>query len=64
MRGSVMTRHETCPVSGLPINDVATAPAMEYTGLSLYFCCPSCQDTFREDPSHYLTGSASYKRDY
>jgi YHS domain-containing protein len=59
-----MTRHETCPVSGLPIDDLGMAPNMEYTGLLLYFCCPSCQDTFLEDPDRYLSGSASYKGGY
>jgi|AntRauTorcE11898_2_1112593.scaffolds.fasta_scaffold10104_3 YHS domain-containing protein len=59
-----MAHHETCPVSGLQIEDPVAAPAMEYAGLSLYFCCPSCQDTFLENPDHYLSGSASYKGDY
>ncbi|MGK7370120.1 MAG: YHS domain-containing protein [Candidatus Halalkalibacterium sp. M3_1C_030] len=56
-----MAHHETCPVSGLQIDDLATAPNMEYEGKTLYFCCPSCQDTFLEDPDHYISGSASHK---
>ncbi|WP_416208546.1 YHS domain-containing protein [Fodinibius sp.] len=40
----------------MQIDDLATAPNMEYKGKTLYFCCPSCQDTFLEDPNKYING--------
>jgi YHS domain-containing protein len=43
-----------CPVSGeefVVANDSAKA---EYEGKTYYFCCPSCADTFKKDPTKYV----------
>ena len=40
-----------CPVMGGAINkDVYT----DYEGKRIYFCCPGCDTTFKEDPEKYL----------
>jgi YHS domain-containing protein len=40
-----------CPVMGRKIDrDVF----VDHEGVRVYFCCPSCDDTFRTDPEKYL----------
>lgn len=42
----------TCPVMGGAINkDIYT----EYKGKKVYFCCPSCKETFEKDPEKYIS---------
>lgn len=55
-----MAHHETCPVSGMMIEDPQSAPQMEYEGKTIYFCCSPCQDTFLENPGKYLSGNTSH----
>ncbi|MDZ8119021.1 efflux RND transporter periplasmic adaptor subunit [Pontiella agarivorans] len=40
-----------CPVMGNPINkDVY----IDHDGMRIYFCCPGCDSTFKENPDQYL----------
>jgi YHS domain-containing protein len=40
-----------CPVRGDPINKEVF---IDYKGNRIYFCCPSCEDTFKKDAEKYL----------
>ncbi|UCC98646.1 MAG: YHS domain-containing protein [Phycisphaerales bacterium] len=41
----------TCPVMGGAINkDIF----IEYQGKKVYFCCPGCEDQFKEEPEKYI----------
>lgn len=41
-----------CPImEGKPINK---AISTEYKGKKVYFCCPSCDTKFKEDPEKYV----------
>jgi Cu(I)/Ag(I) efflux system membrane fusion protein len=40
-----------CPVMGGAINKEVYA---DHNGLRVYFCCPGCDATFKEDPEKYL----------
>ena len=40
-----------CPVMGNPIDK---SVFVEYQGKKVYFCCPSCIDTFLKNPEQYL----------
>jgi Cu(I)/Ag(I) efflux system membrane fusion protein len=42
---------KTCPVMGGPIDPNIF---IEYRGKKVYFCCPGCDQKFREDPEKYL----------
>ncbi|WP_083909929.1 YHS domain-containing protein [Gracilimonas tropica] len=55
-----MSRHATCPVSGLAIDNPDLSLQIEYEGIWLYFCCPSCEDTFLREPDHYISGHRSF----
>jgi YHS domain-containing protein len=41
----------TCPVTGNPINKQYFA---DYNGKRVYFCCPACPATFKQDPDKYM----------
>lgn len=55
-----MAHHEICPVSGMQIDDLASAPNMEYEGKTFYFCCLTCKNRFLENQEKYLSGSVSH----
>lgn len=55
-----MTDYDTCPVSGLQIEDLETAFNMEFEGTTIYFCCLTCKNRFPETPEKYLSGSVSH----
>jgi YHS domain-containing protein len=41
----------TCPVMGAAINkDIF----IEYKGKKVYFCCPGCEEKFKESPEKYI----------
>ncbi|VGO15568.1 Cation efflux system protein CusB [Pontiella desulfatans] len=40
-----------CPVMGNPVNKEVY---VDHEGLRIYFCCPGCDSTFKEDPGKYL----------
>ena len=40
-----------CPVMGNPINKEVF---VDHDGMRIYFCCPGCDSTFKEDPEKYL----------
>ena len=42
---------KTCPVMGNPIDKKIFA---DYKGKRVYFCCPGCLPTFKQDPEKYL----------
>jgi YHS domain-containing protein len=41
----------TCPVMGAAINK---AFFTEYKGKKVYFCCPGCEEKFKESPEKYI----------
>mgnify|MGYP000078865418 CR=1 FL=1 len=46
----------TCPVMGGEINkDIY----VEHEGRRVYFCCPGCPETFKENPEKYLSNLES-----
>lgn len=55
-----MAHHETCPVSGLIVNNLDASLYFEYEGMRLYFCCSSCEDNFLREPDYYLSGNGSF----
>jgi YHS domain-containing protein len=46
------TEQKLCPVMGGEINRELYT---EYKGKKVYFCCPGCEETFKEDPDKYLS---------
>jgi YHS domain-containing protein len=42
---------EICPVMG---RKISTEIYVDYQGKRIYFCCPSCVDTFKSDPEKYM----------
>ncbi|MHC4751355.1 MAG: YHS domain-containing protein [Planctomycetota bacterium] len=40
-----------CPVMGAPINK---ALFVEHKGKKVYFCCPGCEEKFKESPEKYI----------
>ncbi|MAL19367.1 MAG: YHS domain-containing protein [Gracilimonas sp.] len=55
-----MSHHAICPVSGLTIDNPVLSPHIEYEGMELFFCCPSCEDTFLREPDYYISGHRSF----
>lgn len=45
------TPQKTCPVMGGAID---TSVYVDHEGERVYFCCPQCKKTFRNDPQTYL----------
>jgi YHS domain-containing protein len=41
----------TCPIMDSPINK---ALFTEYKGKKVYFCCPGCEEKFKESPEKYI----------
>lgn len=42
------------PVCEVPIEPAYAACRVVYRGRVFYFCCPSCEDEFRQDPERWL----------
>lgn len=50
---AAMGEQTMCPIMpGKPINKDISA---EYKGKKVYFCCPECDTTFKEDPEKYIS---------
>lgn len=43
--------NKVCPVMGNPVDP--EVPTVEYNGKAYGFCCPGCDDKFRNDPEKY-----------
>lgn len=41
----------SCPVMGGKVNQNIST---DYKGRQVYFCCPPCLETFKQDPEKYL----------
>ena len=41
------------PVCGMQVNEQQAAGRREYEGQTYYFCSPSCQQRFEQDPQRY-----------
>ena len=41
------------PVCGIAVDPAAPKHVEEYDGISFYFCCDCCLETFRQDPAKY-----------
>ena len=46
------------PVCGMTV-DPKTVVAIEYAGVTYYFCESACADTFREDPDRWIPQAPS-----
>jgi YHS domain-containing protein len=53
------TEQTTCPVMGGAINK---AVFIEYQGKKVYFCCPGCEDQFKEEPEKYIAKLPQFKQ--
>lgn len=40
-----------CPIMGNPINNEVY---VDHNGMRIYFCCPGCDSTFKEEPDKYI----------
>ncbi len=49
----------TCPIMGTAINK---ALFTEYKGKKVYFCCPGCEDKFKEEPEKYIAKLPQFKQ--
>lgn len=47
----------TCPVTGLVVKNVKTAPKAVYQGKTYYFCCSDCKAKFEKNPAKYVKSS-------
>ncbi|MHC4308919.1 MAG: heavy metal-binding domain-containing protein [Planctomycetota bacterium] len=47
----VAVEQTTCPIMGMAIDKKVF---VEYEGKKVYFCCPGCEDKFKEEPKKYL----------
>jgi xanthine dehydrogenase accessory factor len=47
----------TDPVCGMTVAADRCGHPVEHDGLTYYFCCVGCRDTFAEDPGAYITGA-------
>ncbi|RLE62048.1 MAG: YHS domain-containing protein [Thermoprotei archaeon] len=43
------------PVCGMEVDEKTTEYRLEYKGKVYYFCCKSCLEEFRENPSKYVS---------
>ncbi|PJF33302.1 MAG: hypothetical protein CUN57_02530, partial [Phototrophicales bacterium] len=43
--------NKVCPVTGEEVS--SDAPTVMYEGKAYGFCCPGCDDKFKDDPQHY-----------
>jgi xanthine dehydrogenase accessory factor len=58
--GRVLTLAEaTDPVCGMTVMVDGSALQAEHDGLTYYFCCAGCRDSFESDPHTYLTAVPS-----
>ncbi|MFH0963458.1 MAG: hypothetical protein V2A58_05540 [Planctomycetota bacterium] len=46
-----MPAQKVCPVMGNPIDPSIYA---DHNGRRIYFCCPACVNTFKNDPDKYV----------
>ncbi len=49
----------TCPIMGTAINK---ALFTEHKGKKVYFCCPGCEDKFKEEPEKYIAKLPQFKQ--
>jgi len=49
----------TCPIMGSAIDK---AIFTEYQGKKVYFCCPGCEEKFKEEPEKYLAKLPQFKK--
>jgi YHS domain-containing protein len=49
--GKAVIAQKTCPVMGGPIDPGVYT---DHEGRRVYFCCPGCIDTFKQEPEAYL----------
>ena len=52
------TEQKLCPVMGGEINKELYT---EYKGKKVYFCCPECEEKFKEEPEKYLSKLPQFK---
>jgi xanthine dehydrogenase accessory factor len=47
------------PVCGMTVPADATSRPFEHDGVTYYFCCAGCRDSFRKNPHAYLAADRS-----
>ncbi|MHC4632707.1 MAG: YHS domain-containing protein [Planctomycetota bacterium] len=55
---AAVVEQTTCPIMGGAIDK---AVFVEYQGKKVYFCCPGCEDKFKEDPEKYIAKLPQFK---
>lgn len=45
---------DVCVKSGEKLGSMGKPHVINYEGVEVRFCCPPCEDTFRQDPATYL----------
>ena len=59
---SAYGRTITCPVMGNSFKISKDTPAAKYKGREYFFCCPSCIETFKNDPDKYAVPNPPVKK--
>ncbi len=49
------------PVCGMLVEEETAASRVEYEGKTYFFCCPRCEELFRENPNKYLQSQKELK---
>ncbi len=56
---AAIVEQTACPIMSSPINKALFA---EYKGKKVYFCCPGCEDKFKEEPEKYIAKLPQFKQ--
>ena len=56
MTTTTVTTRTTDPVCGMSVDPAAAAGHADFNGKTYYFCSPSCQRKFEENPAQYVDG--------
>jgi YHS domain-containing protein len=56
---AAVVEQTTCPIMGTAINK---ALFTEHKGKKVYFCCPECEDKFKEEPEKYIAKLPQFKQ--
>lgn len=46
------------PICGMTVNADRTSQVVEFNGVTYFFCCSGCRDTFAKDPIAHVSKEA------
>jgi xanthine dehydrogenase accessory factor len=55
---AMMTKLVVDPICGMTVNADRTSQAVEFNGVTYFFCCSGCRDTFAKDPIAHVSKEA------